>query len=119
MAQVIRRNFRRDHRRDTPSLAVKIGDDVVHSRDWSLGGLAIYDMHRLSLLCAVDDIVVGTLGATDDATDYAFSAEVVRVEPGTNMLALKFADLSKECFAFLEGMLRRPRSPAAETSARR
>ena len=108
MAQVIKRSFRRGFRRDYPCLSVQVGDDIVHTRDWSLGGFAIYDMHRLSVPCTVDDVLCGTLGPLKQAPTHEFTATVVRMEPGGNMLACKFIDMSSECFNFLEKLLRRP-----------
>ncbi len=107
MAQVIKRNFRRDFRRDYPSLSVQVGDDIVHTRDWSLGGFAIYDMHRLSVPCTVDDVLCGSLGPSNETPVHEFTATVVRMEPGNNMLACKFIDMSSDCFNFLEKLLRR------------
>lgn len=106
MAQVIKRSFRRDYRRDYPCLSVQVGDDIVHTRDWSLGGFAIYDMHRLSVPCTVDDVLCGTLGPSTASPVHEFTATVVRMEPGNNMLACKFIDMSSECFNFLEKLLR-------------
>ncbi len=106
MAQVIKRNFRRDFRRDYPCLSVQVGDDIVHTRDWSLGGFAIYDMHRLSVPCTIDDVLCGSLGPSTEPPAHEFTATVVRMEPGSNMLACKFIDMSSECFNFLEKLLR-------------
>ena len=106
MAEVIKRSFRRDFRRDYPRLSVQVGDDIVHTRDWSLGGFAIYDMHRLSVPCTVDDVLCGTLGLSEGTPVLEFTATVVRMEPGGNMLACKFIDMSSECFNFLEKLLR-------------
>ncbi|NNG03928.1 MAG: hypothetical protein HKM95_07485 [Inquilinus sp.] len=106
MSKVIRRSFRRDFRNETPSLALQIGDDVVHSRDWSIGGFSIYDMHRLSIPCMVEDVICGTLGRDRDIPRYEFTATVVRLEPQSNMMACKFIDMSNECFSFLEQLLR-------------
>ena len=106
MSQVIRRSFRRDFRHESPPLALQIGDDVVHSRDWSMGGFAIYDMHRLSIPCVVDDVICGTLGRDRDIPRYEFTATVVRMDPKSNMMAGKFIDMSNECFSFLEQLLR-------------
>lgn len=108
MAQVIKRSFRRDYRRDYPCLSVQVGDDIVHTRDWSLGGFAIYDMHRLSVPCTVEDVLCGTLGPSTQPPTHEFTATVVRMEPANNMLACKFIDMSSECFNFLENLLRRP-----------
>ena len=118
MAQVIKRSFRRDYRRDYPCLSVQVGDDIVHTRDWSLGGFAIYDMHRLSVPCTVDDVLCGSLGPSTGTPVHEFTATVVRMEPGSNMLACKFIDMSSECFNFLEKLLRHVEgSQAAEKSA--
>ena len=106
MAEVIKRSFRRDNRRDFPCLSVQVGDDIVHTRDWSLGGFAIYDMHRLSVPCTVEDVLCGTLGPKDSSPVHEFTATVVRMEPGSNMLACRFIDMSSECFNFLEKLLR-------------
>lgn len=114
MAQVIKRNFRRDFRRDYPCLSVLVGDDIVHTRDWSLGGFAIYDMHRLSVPCTIDDVLCGTLGPSTKPPLHEFTATVVRMDPASNMLACKFIDMSTECFNFLEMSLRRP--PGAQTA---
>ncbi len=108
MAQVIKRSFRRDNRQDYPSLAVLVGDDIVHTRDWSLGGFAIYDMHRLSVPCTIDDVLCGTLGPMTESPIHEFTATVVRMDPASNMLACKFIDMSSECFNFLEKCMRPP-----------
>ncbi len=97
---------------------MQVGDDIVHTRDWSLGGFAIYDMHRLSVPCTVDDVLCGTLGPSTEVPAHEFTATVVRMEPGSNMLACKFIDMSSECFNFLEKLLRwrspkLPRNPPA------
>lgn len=108
MAQIIKRRFRRDLRRDYPSLAVQVGEDIVHTRDWSLGGFAIYDMHRLTVMCTIGGLMCGTLGLRGAPPTLEFTASVVRMDPSSNMLACRFIDMSSACFTFLEKQLSMP-----------
>lgn len=101
MAQIFRTNRRRDQRRPRPKLAVRLGrDELYHTRDWSLGGLALQGaVGRFS----VGEVIKGDMrGAVGDGQWYAFTAEVVRVEHGSGVAGLAFKGLSTEAYDFLE-----------------
>jgi len=102
MVQIYRGNQRRDVRHDHAVLLVTIGETTYRSTDWSLGGIALVGTDA-ALPEGAD--VQGFLAA-EPAPDriVAFLARVVRVDPGTDVTALRFRDLSAAGFAFLEGL---------------
>jgi len=72
------------------------------------GPTGVEQLARIRADGTVDDVLCGTLGPTTESPNHEFTATVVRMEPGSNMLACKFIDMSSECFNFLEKLLRRP-----------
>jgi hypothetical protein len=106
MAQVIKRNRRRNYRRDLPHLSVQLtGGEVFITRDWSLGGLRI---DGLATTRQPGEPVVGSLrhGAANTAW-HRFIGSVVRID-GDDTVAIRFEDLSPGCFELLQSLLRRP-----------
>ncbi len=111
MAQVFRTNRRRDQRRPRPQLAVRLArDEIYHTRDWSLGGLALQGpVGRFT----IGDLIQGDMrGGIGEGQWYGFTAEVVRLERGAGIAGLAFKGLSAEAYAFLEQFWRhRPYEP--------
>ena len=106
MAQVIKRNRRRDYRRDGPNLSVQLAaGDVFVTRDWSLGGLRI---DGLATTRQPGEPVVGALrhGAADGPW-HRFVGSVVRID-GHDAVSIKFEDLSPGGFELLQSLLCRP-----------
>ena len=106
MAQVIKKNRRRDHRRGGPHLSVQLTDgEVFITRDWSLGGLRI---DGLATTRQPGEPVVGSLrhGAADGSW-HRFIGSVVRID-GDEAVSIKFEDLSPGGFELLQSLLRRP-----------
>lgn len=101
MSQFIYRNRRRDQRRRQPTLVVKLGSiEGFTSLDWSLGGVAasgpVFGFQ-------IGDKVKGGLGMKDSEDDLLeFSGVVTRASREEGVVAVKFTDLSPQCFALLE-----------------
>jgi len=112
MAQIYQSDQRRDRRRTLPVLIVRIDDVEYRTRDWSLGGLS---------LAAADPLlpdgaeVDGHLLAEDDDTPHRFAGRVVRHDPVTDVVALRFAELAPEAFVFLERLQTTGRRRAGPT----
>lgn len=99
MAQIYRSDQRRDRRRTLPVLIVRIDGVEYRTRDWSLGGLSLAGADPL-LPNGAD--VDGQVSAEADGTPRRFAGRVVRHDPATDVVALRFAELAPDTFAFLE-----------------
>ncbi len=106
MAQVFRRNLRRDYRRRMPQLTVCLDGDATYStRNWSLGGMAL---SGFSERLEIGTDVAGQLRpALYGGPWMGFAARVVRIEIPV-LIALQFTELSPSAFTFLERLWRHP-----------
>jgi hypothetical protein len=106
MAQVIKRNRRRNHRRHLPHLSVQVSaGEVFITRDWSLGGLRI---DGLATTRQPGEPVVGSLrhGAANTPW-HRFIGSVVRIDEDQTV-SIRFEDLSPGCFELLQSLLLHP-----------
>lgn len=99
MAQIYRSDQRRDRRRTLPVLVVRIGEVAYRTRDWSLGGVALAGADPL-LPDGAD--VEGHLMTGEGDPPYRFAGRVVRHDPRTDVVGLRFAELAPDAFALLE-----------------
>jgi hypothetical protein len=108
-------NMRRDKRAIVPVFQVHLDGKTVQTANWSLGGLCIRDYHgSLQLGQIVEGMLVGT--TRGGLETLPFTAEVIRFDPDTGEVALRFDALEEHDLAFFERCLHRymrPR-PAAE-----
>ncbi len=102
---------RRDQRRCEPRLMVRLTGLDFMVRDWSLGGLAVIDRSRHGRPPRKGQVLSGQLGLRSDRNLYGFEAEIIRVEAGTGIVAMRFREMRPECFELLEGLLKHPEPP--------
>lgn len=116
-------NRRRDVRRSMPPLAVRIGDTVFRTVNWSLGGLALAEAGALAAEAPIGTEVRGHFGPDEKHLPCPFRAVVVRIEAETGVVAVHIIELPSESFTFLERLLRHaeplpaPVPAAAEATA--
>jgi hypothetical protein len=89
---------RRDRRYPVPRLVVTIGSESYHSINWSMGGLLI----EIPAGSHWGEHVAGTLGMPGQDKAIAFQAAVVRTNPETGTLALRFEGIGLEAVDFLD-----------------
>ncbi len=87
---------RENHRFDQPQFQIFIDDFQGHSKDWSLGGIAVLPDEGEGASFAVDSEVSGQIAASEDSEKFDFSGRVVRVESERGLMALRFSDLSQD-----------------------
>lgn len=97
---------RRDKRLQLPIFAVRIGDQVCETINWSLGGLLIrgFDAPAQPEMQFTMDIWVkdGPAGPENPDATLRVTAQLVRYDRPERLLAVKFADLTPTILDFFE-----------------
>jgi hypothetical protein len=97
---------RRNKRLQRPIFAVRIGDQICETVNWSLGGLLIRGyagMARPEQALILDIWVKdGPAGPENPDATLRLTAQLVRHDPAERLLAVKFADLTPTILDFFE-----------------
>lgn len=111
------REARRYKRFAEPALHVTIGDRIYRTTDWSIGGLALAGYSGSLQPDKQVKITLQVEGDEEERRSFEDRVVVVRNDPGTGALALKFTSHSSATLKILEYLTRRRENPVEAARA--
>ena len=94
-----RAELRREHRRLMPSFEIIVECELFRSLDWSAGGVL------LDGVCegvAVGSAVDGWIALPETLQAYAFSGQILRIDPTTGNTVLRFDEIEADAVRFFD-----------------
>jgi hypothetical protein len=95
------RDHRRDKRLPLPVFTIRLNGLICDTLNWSLGGLLVTGYTGQN---KADDLIDVDVKIKDTAGDFALklTARVVRVDPKSEQIALRFEEMSPVIYDFFE-----------------